>query len=40
MRFRIWSTAARFVAIVVLPTPPFGLNTAKTGAAGAHAASS
>ena len=29
--FRSWSTAARFVAIVVLPTPPFGLNTAKTG---------
>ena len=27
---RIWSAEARFVAIVVLPTPPFGLKTAMT----------
>ena len=28
MPLRIWRAAARLVAIVVLPTPPFGLNTA------------
>ena len=27
---RIWSAEARFVATVVLPTPPFGLKTAMT----------
>jgi hypothetical protein len=33
---RSWSVAARFVAIVVLPTPPFGLKIATTVARRVH----
>ena len=39
-RWFTWSAEARFVATVVLPTPPFGLKTARTVARRRHSSSS